>query len=137
MVIRKIHVTKDEFDEFLYPAFATAASQGDQEQETAVRAARAFREAPTEFETISEDFARRMEQARQKAVPFLKLTTKQHTFGVEIDVYNLLLKRYKEHMKRITDALAIEKHDFLQKLESAEEVKLDGPTKAESGANAD
>ena len=119
MIARRIHVTRDEFDDLLYPAFDSKISQSDQEVEVAIRAARCFREGPTQYEEIADDERKRMALLRQKPVPFLKLVAAEYTFIVDDDVLKMLLDRYMDYKKNIPDARILEREEFLQKLREA------------------
>ena len=115
----RIHVTQEEFDDYLYPAFASVGSQNDQEAETALRAAKLFREGPTMLEEVT------AEEEEKKKVAMYKLVIPEHTFTVESDIYTMLKKRYKKYMGQLRDAVIIEKMEFKSKLEGAKEIEID------------
>lgn len=124
----RVHVTKEEFDDFLYPAFVHVGSKDDTESEIAVRVAKDFRRGPTVTEAVT---AAEVEGGR--SVGILKLVVPDHTFIVESDMFNMLKTRYKKYMTQLRDAVIIEKVEFRDKLNKSEKIEID-PESADEGA---
>lgn len=116
----RVHVTKDEFDDLLYPSFADAGSKDDTEAEIAVRVAKAFKAGPTVLEAVTPQ-----QEEQGRAVGLLKLVVPEHTFTVESDMFNMLKTRYKKYMPKLRDAIIVEKVEFRDKLNNSEKIKID------------
>lgn len=124
----KVHVTKEEFDDFLYPSFVHVGSKDDTESEIAVRIAKDFRLGPTVTEIVTTD-----DEKGGRAVGLLKLIVPDYTFTVESDMFNMLKTRYKKYMSQLRDAVIIEKVEFRDKLNKSEKIEID-PESADEGA---
>ncbi len=124
----RVHVTKEEFDDFLYPAFVNVGSKDDTESEIAVRIAKDFRRGPTITENVTASDAE-----GGRTVGLLKLVVPEHTFIVESDMFNMLKNRYKKYMTQLRDAVIIEKVEFRDKLNKSEKIEID-PESADEGA---
>ena len=124
----RVHVTKEEFDDFLYPAFVHVGSKDDTEAEIAVRVAKDFRRGPTVTEMVTPD-----DEKGGRAVGLLKLIVPEHTFVVESDMFNMLKNRYKKYMTQLRDAVIIEKVEFRDKLKDSEKIEID-PESTDEGA---
>ena len=116
----KVHVTKEEFDDFLYPSFVHIGSKDDTEAEIAVRIAKDFRRGPTVTEAVTSN-----DEKSGRAVGLLKLLVPEHVFIVELDMFNMLKTRYKKYMPNLRDAVIIEKVEFKEKLDDAEKIEID------------
>lgn len=117
----KIHVTKEEFDDYLYPSFVSVGSKNDSESEIAVRNAKAFREGPT----VKEELTAADEAGKTRTVAMLLLIVPEYTFIVEGDMFNQLKSRYKKYMGQLRDVVIIEKVEFRDKLEKSEKLEID------------
>ncbi len=124
----KVHVTKEEFDDFLYPAFVHVGSKDDTEAEIAVRIAKDFRRGPTVTETVTPS-----EEEGGRSVGLLKLVVPDHVFIIESDMFNMLKNRYKKYMVQLRDAVIIEKVEFRDKLSKSEKIEID-PESTDEGA---
>jgi hypothetical protein len=124
----RVHVTKEEFDDFLYPAFVHIGSKDDAEAEIAVRIAKDFRQGPTVTETVTIS-----DTEGGRSIGLLKLIVPDYTFIVESDMFNMLKNRYKKYMVQLRDAVIIEKMEFRDKLKDSEKIEIDSES-AKAGA---
>jgi hypothetical protein len=124
----KVHVDKEEFDDFLYPAFVHVGSKDDTEAEIAVRIAKDFRQGPTITETVTSD-----DEKSGRSIGLLKLIVPEYVFTVDAAMFNMLKARYKKYMVQLRDAVIIEKVDFRDKLKDSEKIEID-PESADEGA---
>ena len=127
----KVHVTKEEFDDFLYPAFVNVGSKDDTESEIAVRIAKDFKRGPTVTEKVTP-----AQEEGGRSVGLLKLVVPEHTFIVESDMFNMLKNRYMKYMPQLRDAVIIEKVAFRDKLKNSEKIEID-PESAEAGTESE
>lgn len=124
--MREVHVTREQFDEFLYPAIASSSAENESELETAVRVLRKLKKPDITFEeVISSEEQERAKKNRTKLVPFRKLTVDEHTFMFEEPEYKLVLDRVKAHLPRISLAAAEELWEFYESVKGAPEVNIE------------
>lgn len=110
--MKAVTVTKQQFDEHLFPAFVSKGAEDERQMEVAVRVLRKFKDPRvTEDEEID---PRVIESAKGKTVyPNRLLTVDRHTFALEEDEHRLVVERLKAFVTRI-NVLAAE--DFLATL---------------------
>lgn len=123
----KVHVWKEEFDDFLYPSFVHLGSKDDVEAEIAVRIAKDFRQGPTVTEDVTPT-----DEKSGRAVGLLKLVVPEYVFTMDSSMFNMLKARYKKYMPNLRDAVIIEKVEFRDKLKDSEKIEID-PESADEG----
>lgn len=128
ITVYKVHVWKEEFDDFLYPSFVHIGSKDDTEAEIAVRIAKDFRRGPTVTEAVTSN-----DEKSGRSIGLLKLLVPEHVFIVELDMFNMLKARYKKYMPQLRDAVIIEKVEFRDKLNDSEKIEID-PESADEGS---
>lgn len=107
--MRTVTLTRQQFDEHVFPAFVAKAAESEQQMEVAVRVLRKFKDpGVTEDEELD---PRVVAQANGKSVyPNRVLLDEDATFDLEEDEHRLVLERLKAFVTRI-NVLAAE--DFM------------------------
>lgn len=112
--MRAVTVTKQQFDEAVFPALIQGNAENESEMETAIRVLRKFRDPEvTQEETVSAEMRERAERMGQRVFALRRLVADTHTFELEEDEHRLLVARMKAHVPRV-HLLAAE--DFLAAL---------------------
>lgn len=132
--MREVTVTKSEFDEYLYPAFARNGVASEEEFEVALRVIRKLKEHATPEELSDEDIAEAEKTRGARAVAFLKLDSPEATFRLEEDEYKLVQKRLKAHLPNVALVFAEEFDALRQSVENAPQA--DEPAKKTAKAEA-
>lgn len=116
--MRYVAISKEEFDDYLYPAFAGGASENEEQLEISARTKRKLRKIASD-EVISKERYAEAERVGAKIVPYLKLNYDAHLLELEEDEYRLMLDRFRKHISRVTSAVAEEVYDLFIRLKDA------------------
>jgi hypothetical protein len=119
--MRKIYLSKSEFDNILYPAFVSGSPESEDELEVAVRLKFLFKKN-ADYEEISAEETIAATKRRERVIPFLKLRS-DTTFTFEEDEFKLLHKRLVAAIPRSSFAIAEEMADLLSRFKKSEKVR--------------
>lgn len=125
--MREVRITKEQFDEFLFPFVSGSSPESDNERECALRVMRKLKDPEiTEEEALSPAQLEAAERRKRKIWPGRRLACPEATFHFQEDEHRLILKRLKEATKGIAMLVIEEYTAFLDAFEGAKEVR-DGP----------
>lgn len=118
--MRKVEITRDEFNDFLYPAVGGSSAQSEQELETALRVMKKLHDPEsTQIIEIPEDQRRAAQEAGQRILPVRRLKAPDMKLVLEEDEHRLIVERLKAYIPKVTLLGAEALYDFLQKLVNA------------------
>lgn len=126
--MRAVHLNKEQFDNFLYPAIARSSAKDEQEMEVAVRVLKKLKDPSVTYEEeLHHHDVEVAKQKGQKLYPFRKLDPPEHTFYLEEEEHRLITDRLKEFLKTISLIAAEEFLDFFLNFKDApqEEKRLE------------
>lgn len=115
-----LSVTKREFDDFLFPAFAIGSSKDEGDLEIAFRVRRRFR-VIAKPEVMDPERVREIIKMGNTPVPSLKLEATEEELFLEEDEYRLIKDRVIAYIPRVSNAIADELYEFVQKVKDAPE----------------
>ena len=119
--MRYISVTKDQFDDFLYPAYARVGSENEDELEISIRLKFKFRKIAKAEEISKERLAKAQAQG-EKLYALLKMTNENEEIVLEEDEHKLLLKRFRLALPSFADVAVEEVHEILNLLKDPPKV---------------
>lgn len=119
--MRNVEVTKDEYNDFLYPAVGGSTAKSEQELETALRVMKKIN-APdvTTVLEVPADQLRAAEARGQRLLPTRKLSAPKMELILEEDEWKLVVERLKAYIPQVTLLGAEALYNFLQKLVNAD-----------------
>lgn len=113
--MRKLSLTADQFDAFVFPYVATSSAQNDGEFETALRLLRKLKDPALTMPAPLTDAEEKARQAGGKVFAFAKLRESEATFLLEEDEWKLLQNRVAAFKTKV-NIVALE--DFAALLEA-------------------
>lgn len=119
--MREATLTRQEFDDFVYPAFASQGAENEDELEIGVRIIKKFK-AISEPEVISSEQMEEARRKKQKLVPALQMKYVDEQVTLEEDEWRLLVSRMVSWIPRISFAVAQEYQATLTKIKTAKVV---------------
>ncbi len=125
--MRKVTISKKQFDTFLFPQIAQSNAKTDSERETAIRVIKILKDRGL---TMDKPLTKREERLREdgeNVFEFKELVEDEATFVLEEDEHNFIKKRLEENAKGVA-LLVLEDFEALRDLfKNAEKFTPEAP----------
>ncbi len=121
--MRKVKLTKKEFDHMFFPYVTNVAAEGEVEFETSIRLIKAIRDENKTEAKVLTDQEQRTVDSGAVVYPSHVLRRDKDTFLLEEDEHKLAVKRLKVNMTRIAPLMGEDYQAMFEAVKDAEEVK--------------
>jgi hypothetical protein len=118
--MRKVTVTRDEFDDLFYTACTSGAAESLEQLEIATRVVRKLQDPSyTRKEVIPSDILEAARKQRQKLLPSYYLDHDHVALTFEEDEWRLVCSRLKDHIHRVNIVVAPQLYELIKRFDNA------------------